>query len=174
MKMSENEQLIEPTKLSNLSLNTQYIKDISLKIPDAPHIFKTMPSSPSLTVTVDVNAQQMIEGEPNFDVTVFIACISTTAPPNNDEKAKVIFNLTLQYAALISFPTLETSNLEELLMVHTPDLLFPEIRNVILNITREANLPPVILQRIDFATMWKEKRQENQNSTEIDINPDTK
>lgn len=171
--MPENEQLLEPTKLSDLNLNTQYIKEINLKIPDAPHIFKTMPPSPNLTVTVDVNAQQMVEGEPSFDVTVFISCVSTTALPQG-ENTKVIFSLSLQYAALVTFPTLETSNLEELLMVYTPDLLFPEIRNVILNITKDANLPPVILQRIDFATMWKEKTQEKQNITETDTNTDTK
>lgn len=155
--MPENEQTLPETKLSDLNLNTQYIKEISLKTPDAPHIFRNMPPSPNLTVTVDVNAQQMIEGEPNFDVTVFISCVSTFQAPQN-EKPTTIFALHLQYAALVTFPTLETSNLEELLMVHTPDLLFPEIRNTILNITKDANLPPVILQRIDFINMWKEKK----------------
>lgn len=161
--MSENEQSLEATKLTDLSLNNQYIKEISLKIPDAPHIFKHMPSSPNLTVTIDVNAQQMIEGEPNFDVTVFVSCVSTTLSPK-DESTVIIFSLTLQYAGLVTFPTLETSNLEELLMVNTPDLLFPEIRNIILNVTREANLPPVILQRINFASLWKDKTETNKNT----------
>lgn len=156
--MPDNEQTLPKTKLSDLNLNTQYIKEISLKTPDAPHIFTNMPPSPNLTVTVDVNAQQLIEGEANFDVTVFISCVSTNKNPQ-DEDAITIFSLHLQYAALVTFPTLETSNLEELLMVNTPDLLFPEIRNTILNITKDANLPPVILQRIDFLNMWKEKKE---------------
>lgn len=157
MIMPENEQTLPETKLSDLNLTTQYIKEITLKIPDAPHIFHNMPPSPNLTVTVDVNAQQMIEGEPNFDVTAFISCVSTFQAAGN-EKPTTIFALHLQYATLVTFPSLETSNLEELLMVHTPDLLFPEIRNTILNITKDANLPPVILQRIDFSSMWKEKK----------------
>lgn len=165
IKMSENEPSLKATKLTDLSLNNQYIKEISLKIPDAPYIFKNMPSSPNLTVTVDVNAQQMIEGEPSFDVTVFIACISTTTSPK-DENAAVIFNLTLQYAGLVTFPTLETSNLEELLMVNTPELLFPEIRNIIVNMTRAANLPPVVLQRINFASMWKDKSENTNTDSE--------
>ncbi|CAI3944715.1 protein-export chaperone SecB [Commensalibacter papalotli (ex Botero et al. 2024)] len=156
--MPDNEQTLPKTKLSDLILKTQYIKEISLKTPDAPHIFTNMPSSPNLTVTVDVNAQQLIEGEANFDVTVFISCVSTNQN-SQDEDAVTIFSLHLQYAALVTFPALETSNLEELLMVNTPDLLFPEIRNIILNTTKDANLPPVILQRIDFYNMWKEKKR---------------
>lgn len=156
--MPKKQQTLPVTALSDLNLNTQYIKEISLNIPDAPHIFNNMPQSPNLTVTVDVNAQQLIEGEPNFDVTVFLTCVSTTSPPT-DDNAVTIFNLVLHYAALVTFPTLETSNLEELLMVNTPDLLFPEIRNIILNITKDANLPPVILQRIDFHNMWEQKKQ---------------
>lgn len=156
--MPENEQTLPETKLSDLNLNTQYIKEISLKIPDAPHVFQNMPQSPNLTVTVDVNAQQLVEGQPNFDVTVIISCISTDGNPKTEDTV-TIFTLHLQYAALVTFPTLETSNLEDLLMVHTPDLLFPEIRNTILNITKDANLPPVIVQRIDFYSMWKEKKQ---------------
>ncbi|MDI2112953.1 protein-export chaperone SecB [Commensalibacter nepenthis] len=155
--MSENNPTLEATKLSDLQLHTQYIKEISLKIPAAPYIFENIPASPNLTVTVDVNAQQLVEEQPNFDVTVFISCVSTVT--TDDNRNDSIFSLYLQYAGMVSFPTLETSNLEDLLMIHTPDLLFPEIRNTVLNITRSANLPPVTLQRIDFATMWKEKKQ---------------
>ncbi|CAI3938049.1 Preprotein translocase subunit SecB (SecB) (PDB:1OZB) [Commensalibacter communis] len=154
--MPKKNQTVKTTKLSDLQLHTQYIKEISLKIPAAPYIFENIPPSPNLTVTVDVNAQQLVEEQPNFEVTVFISCVSTIT---DDNLTNSIFNLHLQYAGMVTFPTLETSNLEDLLMVHTPDLLFPEIRNTVLNITRSANLPPVTLQRIDFATMWKEKKE---------------
>ncbi|MDI2091033.1 protein-export chaperone SecB [Commensalibacter oyaizuii] len=146
------------TELKDLTINTQYVKEISLKIPHAPTIFRHMPPSPQLTVIVDVNAQQLVENQPNFDVTVILTCKST-AQIEEDKQQISIFDIHLEYAGIVTFPHLDTSNLEELLMVHTPDILFPEIRNIIRSLSYDANLPPVILQRINFAQLWQEKKQ---------------
>ena len=69
----------------------------------------------------------------------------------------------MQYGAVVTLPTLKAANIEELLMINAPELLFPEIRNIILNISRTSNLPSILLQPIDFAELWKEKKSAMKN-----------
>lgn len=157
----ETAKILPATPLANLTIDLQYVKDMSVRIPNTPQIYNAMPTQPHIIIIVDVKAQQLVENQPNFDVVVIITCVGTAEVPTEQVPTPPpIFTIKLQYAAVVSFPSLETSNMEALLMVHTPDLLFPEIRNIIINTTRASNLPAVLLQRIDFAGLWKEKKQQ--------------
>lgn len=149
------------TPVKDVVIHVEYIRDLNVKIPHAPGIYSSMPSQADATVTVNVNAQQIEKNQPRFEVIVILTCKSE-GKITPEQEALTIFEIDLQYGAIVTLPTLKTTNIQELLMIDVPDLLFPEIRNLILNITRSSNLPSVILQRIDFADLWKEKLTTNQ------------
>lgn len=145
------------TPVKDLIIHIEYVRELNVRIPHAPQIFSHIPPQIDATVTVNVNAQQLEKKQPRFEVIVILNCTSQGKKSPDNEMVS-LFEIDLQYGAIVTFPTLETSNLQELLMVHVPDLLFPEIRNLILNLSRASNLPSVLLQRIDFAQLWKEKK----------------
>lgn len=150
------------TPIQDLIVHVEYIRDLNVKIPNAPQIYSNMPAQADATVTVNVNAQQLEQNQPRFEVVVILTCKSKGKNTTKNDPL-IIFEIDLQYGAIVTLPTLKTKNIQELLMIHTPNLLFPEIRNLILNITRASNLPSVLLQHIDFAKLWQEKLTANKS-----------
>ncbi|CAK7191862.1 Protein-export protein SecB [Commensalibacter sp. Nvir] len=156
------DELPSKTAAPDLSITTQYIKELYVKIPNSPYIFNIIPKSPELIVKVDVNANQLNQNSPDFEVVTSISCSSMFT---NEDKAKdtqiCIFEIVLKYGAITSLNNLNHPQFEELLMVETPTLVFPEMRNIILNISRESNLPPIFLQRINFRNLYEKRKQTN-------------
>ena len=50
--------------------------------------------------------------------------------------------------------------LEPVLLVECPRLLFPFARNILADVTRDGGFPPVMLAPIDFVALWQSRRGE--------------
>ena len=76
-----------------------------------------------------------------------------------------IFICELTYGALV---TLEVpkEHIEPILLVEIPQLLFPYARSIVANTTREAGLPPLQINPIDFGTLYREKVAQAQAQAE--------
>ena len=48
--------------------------------------------------------------------------------------------------------------LEPVLLVECPRLLFPFARNILADVTRDGGFPPVMLAPIDFVALWQSRR----------------
>lgn len=149
--------------IKDLVINIEYIREMNVKIFDTPKVFLNVSPQASITVTVNVNAQQIEKEQPQFEIVVILNCSGKKQTETNNHEPLPIFEIDLQYGAVVTLPTLTAQNIEALLMIHAPELLFPEIRNIILNTTRTANLPSVLLQPIDFAGLWAEKKSSMTN-----------
>ncbi len=149
-----------------LIINAEYIRELNTKVFNTPKVFLNVSSNANITLAVNVNAKQLEKGQSQFEIVVIANCVSQKTVEQNKEPIP-IFEINLQYGAVVTLPTLKASNVEDLLMVEAPKLLFPEIRNIILNLTRISNLPSVLIQPIDFTQLWKDKKtsltKENQN-----------
>lgn len=155
------------SSVNTLVVNLQYIKELSVKIPGAPNIYRNLPKKPYVSFNIDVNAQQLGENEPNFEVTLSILCHSSIAAPNEeDSNPPVLFTIDAYYSAIVTLLDMKNSNIERLLLIETPRLIFPEARNIILNLTKDAGFPPVIMQNIDFENLWHQRRRKAKKSAE--------
>ena len=129
-----------------IQVNAQYIKDLSFEVPGAPHIFADMAgNAPELSVRVDLNAVPL--GGNVFEVTLILAAEAKLA-------GKVAFIVELSYAGLFQINVPE-EHLQPVLLIEAPRLLFPFARNIIATATSEGGLPPLMLQPIDFATLYR-------------------
>ena len=149
----------EVGNLSPIQVNAQYIKDLSFEVPGAPHVFAEIAGAqPELSVRVDLNAQPL--GGNVFEVTLILAA---------DAKAngKTAFIVELTYAGLFQINVPE-EHLQPVLLIEAPRLLFPFARNIIASVTQEGGLPPLMLQPIDFATLYRSRMEHMaQNGGEI-------
>ena len=71
----------------------------------------------------------------------------------NDE-GKVAFLCELTYGALTTL-NIPEENIQPFLLIEIPHLLFPYVRAIIANTTREAGIIPVTLSPIDFASLYR-------------------
>ena len=72
------------------------------------------------------------------------------------EKEKLfIFELSYGSLNLVKLPE---EQVEPVLFIEIPKLLFPFARQIIASNLAEANMPPLLLAPVDFATIYKTKK----------------
>ena len=135
--------------LPAITINSQYIKDLSLEIPYAPEIFKEMTSQPNLKVDVSIESKKIDE---SYNVTLKVNL-------NGDINDKKLFVLELSYAALVTL-NVPQEHIEPVIAVEIPRLLFPFARNIVTQCLTEGGLPSLMLNPIDFAALYMARKNE--------------
>ena len=130
---------------AQLNVLGQYIKDLSFESPAAPEVLQTPPPNPQLQVTVNVNVTA--KSEENYEVVL-----------NIEVHAKgdtgVIYNVELFYAGMFRLRGVPQNMLQPVLFIDCPALLFPFVRRVLADITRDGGFPPLMLDPIDFGRLY--------------------
>ncbi len=129
----------------------QYIKDLSFENPNIRKLMEGPGDQPALRVEVNVNATKM--GDKVFESAIVFKADATS-------KAGVIYDLELTYAGLFEIQSIPEEALEPFLLINCPSLLFPFLRRLVADLTREGGFPPLLLDPIDFAGLFMQRRQQ--------------
>jgi len=129
----------------------QYIKDLSFENPNIRKLIDGPGEQPALRVEVNVNATKMGEK-------IFESAIIFKAEANS--KAGVIYDLELTYGGLFEIQSIPEQALEPFLLINCPALLFPFLRRLVADLTREGGFPPLLLDPIDFAGLFMQRQQQ--------------
>ncbi|NVN12524.1 MULTISPECIES: protein-export chaperone SecB [Nguyenibacter] len=145
-----------------LTINVQYIKDLSFEVPSGAEIFATLRANPQIAVNIDVQASRLQADQPIFEVVLAIKAEASEAPETEGAApGRTVFVAELAYAAVATLTNAPDELVEPILLVEVPRLIFPYVRNIISEVTRDGGFPPVVLQPIDFVALWQAKRQAN-------------
>jgi preprotein translocase subunit SecB len=106
---------------------------------------------PNLRVEVSVNIARMAEK-------VFESSIQFKAEATID--TGVVYDLELAYAGLFQLNNMPEQMLEPFLLVNAPSLLFPYLRRLVQDLTREGGFPPLVLDPIDFGSLYLNRQRE--------------
>ncbi|WP_138378738.1 protein-export chaperone SecB [Luteithermobacter gelatinilyticus] len=129
----------------------QYIKDLSFENPTpAQTLQKLANEKPSMDINVNLNARQL--GEEVFEVDLKI---SATAKTGED----TAFVVELVYSGLFGAKNVPQQALQPFLMIEAPRMLFPFARRIIADATRDGGFPPLMLEPIDFASLYARQVQ---------------
>ncbi|SCA56336.1 Protein-export protein SecB [Candidatus Terasakiella magnetica] len=146
----QNEQAAEnqEQELQPLTIHGQYIKDLSFEVPNSPGIYgRMMQEQPDVNVNVDVDAQKLTDTQ--FEVIVKIRADCKT-------KEDVAFICELAYGGIFEI-NVPQEHLEPMLLIECPRMLFPFARHIIANTTRDGSFPPMMLNPVDFAGMYRQR-----------------
>jgi len=128
----------------------QYIKDLSFENPNVGKMMDGPVDNPQLQVEVNVNARQaaplMYES-----VIHFVANATSTSG--------ALYKLDLEYGGMFKIEHMPQQAMEPFLLINAPALLFPFIRRLIADLTREGGFPPLLLDPIDFASLYVKRNQ---------------
>jgi preprotein translocase subunit SecB len=149
-----------------LVVNAQYVKDLSFEVPGAPQIYSTLRNPPQVAVNLDVQVKRLTEEQLVFEVTL-VARVEATKPAepatsglNGSEGPGIVFLAELSYAGIFTLNGIPENQIEPVLVVEGPRLLFPFARNILADVTRDGGFPPVLLGPIDFLALWHARRQQ--------------
>jgi preprotein translocase subunit SecB len=68
--------------------------------------------------------------------------------------------MELSYAGLFQIESMPEEAIEPFLLINCPSLLFPFVRRLVADLTREGGFPPLLLDPIDFTGLFVKRQQE--------------
>ena len=131
--------------LPQVSILVQYVKDLSFENPNAPASLQAT-GQPKIEVNVAVNAKRA--GDAVYECELKITAKAST------EDANTAFVAELVYAGLFGLSNVPDEALEPFLIIEAPRILFPFARRIIADATRDGGFPPLMLDPIDFASLY--------------------
>ena len=132
------------------SMITQYVKDLSFENPRAPDSLQKMQgNNPDIKIGVNINARKI--GDEGYEVSL---ALSATAKIEKE----TMFIAELNYAALFGVRNVPEEQLQPLLLIECPRLMFPYARRVFADAIRDGGFPPVMLDPIDFAALYQQQQ----------------
>ena len=131
-----------------LRILAQYVKDLSFENPGAPESLRNA-QAPGIDLSIDVQARSVGEGA--FEVLLNINANASR------EDGGVVFITELAYGGLFQLANIADSDREPFLLIECPRLLFPFARRVLADTTRDGGFPPLMLDPVDFAGLYRQQ-----------------
>jgi preprotein translocase subunit SecB len=97
-------------------------------------------------------------GAKSIGPSVYEASIDFNAQASNQHGE--IYQLEIVYAGLFRIENIPEPSLEPFLLVNCPSILFPFLRRIVADLTREGGFPPLLLDPFDFASLYVRRQQE--------------
>jgi preprotein translocase subunit SecB len=126
------------------------VKDLSLEIPNAPQVFLER-EAPTVDIQLHHNSTGVEEG-------VYQTVLTVTVTAKIGEKT--MFLVEAAQAGIFVARNIPQSELESVLAIACPNILFPYVREVISDIVVRAGFPPVILSPVNFEAIYQAQRGE--------------
>jgi preprotein translocase subunit SecB len=131
-----------------LSVLAQYIKDFSFENPLAPRGPQNPQEQPAIDIQVGVSVNQLS----NTDMEVVLKVDGKAKLSGNS----VMFAFELQYAGVFRVQNVPQESMQPFVLIECPRLLFPFAREIIATTTANGGFPPLMLDPVDFAGLYRQ------------------
>ena len=157
--MAKKTDDIVPPKMNILA---QYVRDLSFEnILAQKGVDGEL--NPEIQVNVNIDAKKRTTDK-QFDVIVKLRVDSKSKNTDN-----VLFVLELDYGGVFQIENIPDDQLHPYLLIECPRMLFPFLRRIVSDITRDGGFPPLNLENIDFLKLYRQeierRKQENKKAT---------
>ena len=142
-----------PEKLPQLNVLTQYIKDFSFENPNAPRSLTPPQQPPAINIQINVNVKGLTETDYEVELKI---------EGKADSAGNVLFGFDLTYAGVFRIQNVAQESRAPLVMIECPRLLFPFAREIVATAVRDGGFPPLLIDPIDFVTLYRQKMSELQ------------
>ncbi|MEZ5841668.1 MAG: protein-export chaperone SecB [Hyphomicrobiales bacterium] len=132
----------------------QYLKDLSFENPNAPASLQPKQQQPQIQIGVNVNGQP--RSETDFEVSLKI---EARGGSGND----VLFNIEVEYGGLVRVQNVPPEHVHATVLIEGPRLLFPFVRQIVADATRNGGFPPLMIDPIDFAQLYRQRMVQAEN-----------
>ncbi len=117
----------------------------------------------------NVVAQKGTQGEVNPDVQVqvnldakkrptehqFEVVMTCKITSKNKEDESTLFLFELEYGGIFHVENVPEDQLHPFLLIECPRMLFPFVRRIVNDVTRDGGFPPLNLENIDFLALYR-------------------
>lgn len=136
--------------LPKMKILGQYIRDMSFE-----NILAQKPIEgevqPDVQVQVGLDAKKR-PADKQFEVTTKFSITST-----NKGGGQTIYSLEIEYAGVFEIDNIQDEQLHPFLMIECPRMLFPYVRRIVSDVTRDGGFPPLNIDQIDFLALYRQQ-----------------
>jgi preprotein translocase subunit SecB len=127
-----------------------YVKDLSLELPHAPQVFLEA-QAPQVDVQIGSTANPVQEG-------LYECVLTLTVTAKMGEKT--YFLVEVAQAGIFQIRNVPQSDLDPILGIACPNILFPYGREVVADLISRGGFPPVHLAPINFEAVYAQRIQQ--------------
>jgi preprotein translocase subunit SecB len=131
----------------SLTIERIYVKDLSLENPGAPQSFIAQ-GAPQVEVSLRSRGEQIEEN-------VFECVLTLTVTAKTGDKT--LFLVEATQAGIFRITGVPLSDIQPILGIHCPTVLFPYARETIADAVSRAGFPPVHLDPINFEMLYQQQ-----------------
>ena len=154
--MAKKTDEITPPKMNILA---QYVRDLSFEnILAQKGVDGEL--NPEIQVNVNIDAKKRTTDK-QFDVIIKLRVDSKSKNTNN-----ILFVLELDYGGVFQIENVPDDQLHPYLLIECPRMLFPFLRRIVSDVTRDGGFPPLNLENIDFLKLYRQEIDRRKNSKE--------
>lgn len=129
------------------SIEKLYVKDLSLEVPNAPQCFLEREAA---EVGLQMQSGGEAIGEGIFDVT-----LTLTVSAKLGDKTQFLVEVT--QAGIFQIRNVPDADLEPIVAVACPNILFPYAREAVSDAVTRAGFPPVLLAPVNFEAIYRDR-----------------
>jgi preprotein translocase subunit SecB len=144
-----------------LGVLVQYVKDFSFENPNAPRALTPNAQQPSIKINIGVEAAPLTESD--VEVTLRLE-------GKAEVQGFVLFGFELLYAGVFRILNVPQESLQLMVMIECPRLLFPFAREIVATATRNGGFPPLMLEPVDFAALYRDRMAAGQPAAAPPLN----
>jgi preprotein translocase subunit SecB len=151
MMAEEAQQPAQP----GMKILAQYIRDMSFE-----NILSQKGASgevePDVQIQVNIDAKKRTV-ENQFEIVIKLKVNSV-----NKGTTENLFLLEVEYAGLFLVTGVPDEQLHPFLLIECPRMLFPFLRRIVSDVTRDGGFPPLNLETIDFLQLYRQELERRQ------------
>ena len=155
--MAENENGAAPTPPTppQMKILGQFIRDMSFE-----NIMAQKPVTGD--VQPDIQVQVSLDGRKRDDDKQYEVITKFKVTSKNKNSEDTLFLLELEYGGIFHIDNVPEEQLHPFLLIECPRMLFPFVRRIVSDVTRDGGFPPLNLDNIDFVALYRQTLAQRQ------------
>lgn len=142
------EEQATPPVAPQMRVLGQYIRDMSFE-----NIVSQKGAAPD--VQPDVQVQVNLDAKKRGQDNQYESAIKLNVTSKAKEGDTVLFVLEIDYVGMFHIENVPDDQLHPFLLIECPRMIFPFLRRVVSDITRDGGFPPLNLENIDFVSLYR-------------------
>ncbi|MCV6594386.1 MAG: protein-export chaperone SecB [Silicimonas sp.] len=152
--MAENENNAAP-QIPQMKVLGQFIRDMSFE-----NILAQKPVAGQ--VQPDIQVQVALDAKKGNADGQFEVVSKYNITSKNKDGGETLFLLELEYAGLFQIENIAEEQMHPFLMIECPRMIFPFVRRIVSDVTRDGGFPPLNLDNIDFVQLYRQQLAQHQ------------
>jgi len=134
--------------MPQIGVLAQYVKDLSFENPNAPRSMAPSSQQPAINIQINVDAAPM--SDTDVEVTLRLE-------GKAESQGMLLFGFELVFSGVFRIQNVPADSMQAVILIECPRLLFPFAREIVANVTRNGGFPPLLLEPIDFVSLYRQR-----------------